>query len=417
MFPFSIGLSSGQFQPGEIQRVVTLEPLADSYVDPENAALNFGAADELRVSNDSGILSTTYLKFDVPEIELTDFLGADLILRLKGKSESTTSTIAVYLVNRSLTWDELRINFLNAPEPDNQTVAINDRVAFKDTWLPWNIAVTISSLVEEGGGEITFALRSMGDTGEDAFFSKDSRFVPHIEIRSGFSNAVPDTQPPVFGQIWVEPAEPSVEDPIEILAEITDQGSGIRTVILQYILSSDVNWIVDEMEPIGTIYHADIARQPSNSTFFFFIDATDFAGNSISSEVMTFSVTRPLYYKEIQLELDQKDLELNQTRSFFEDQIADNEVAFQEILGARVGLLEEVRDGLVEDLEELLADYDLLLLNYTRLLRNSGELDASYDRVLSLYNQVREQYGEVELAYQGQREIEDELRASLDDLR
>ncbi len=120
MFPFSIGLSSGQFQPEAMERIVTLEPLADSYVDSRNAALNFGAADELKVSNDSRTLITSYLKFEVPEIELADFLGSDLILRLKFKREPITSTIAVHMVNSSLTWDELRINYLNAPEPENE---------------------------------------------------------------------------------------------------------------------------------------------------------------------------------------------------------------------------------------------------------------------------------------------------------
>lgn len=413
LFPISIAPSFGQFQ---INRIVILEPIADSYVDSQTPTLNFGAAENLKVALERfGRESTSYLKFDVPSFDSSSFLGAKLYVRLQEKSEASTSTVVLYEVNNTKSWNELGINFLNAPDIINQTIAINDRVAFEGAWHLWDIAAKISAHVAVGGGEINFALKSVNTTGVNLFYSKDSNSSPYIEL--SFVQETFDDEPPIFVNISVEPLAPTVEDEIEIFAEVFDTGSGIDTVILQYIRSAEAVWNVTPMEPAGLIYRGSIPRQPSNITIFFFIDAIDLVGNSITSEIMSFNISRPLYYSELLEDLVQKDIELDNAKEFFEGQLAGQNATLQAILNATVNSLETERDDLLQDLEELVANYDILLIQYTRLGRDKDEIDASYARVLSLYSSIRDQYTEVALAFEGQRGAEEELRTSLDDLR
>ena len=404
-----------QFPPQEQFRTIIIPAAADSFVDPKLPSLNYGASQELKVGLDrAGVAKTAYLRFNVSAFELDSFLGATLNVHLKSKSESVTSVVAVIQV--SAAWDELRINSLNAPIVSlNASMSINDTVAFVNRWHSWDISSVLSN-ISDTGAELSFAMRLLNGPGENTFSSKDSKFVPFIEIRTVAD--VNDLQPPFFGNIRLEPNEPTVEDIIEIFAEVSDGGSGVEGVTLNYIRAEETNWVLTDMEGIAAgLYYSALPRQPSNSTFFFFIEARDFAGNSISSAVISFNVTRPAYYRQIQVEL-------NQTRQFYESQLANQTLDFEERLNStilsfqnEIGLLQNEMDLLAGDLEELLFDYEILLLDQTRLGSDSRNLESSYAQVLALYNELKDQYSEIELAYQGQRNIGDGLRASLDEIR
>ncbi|MEE9282485.1 MAG: DNRLRE domain-containing protein [Nitrososphaerales archaeon] len=404
-----------QFPPQEQFRTIIVPVAADSFVDPDFPSLNYGGSPELKVGiSRAGVPKTAYLRFSVSAFELSGFLGATLNVYLKSKTESVTSVIAAIQVSPG--WDELRINSLNAPMIGlNSSGSINDIVAFVNRWHSWDVSSFVGN-ISDTGAEVSFAMRLLNGPGENVFSSKDSKFVPFIEIRT--LGDVNDPEPPVFGNIRLEPNQPTVEDIIEIFAEISDEGSGVEKVTLNYIKSSETNWVLTDMEVIlGGLYYSALARQPSNTTFFFFIEAQDFAGNSISSAVISFNVTRPAYYREIQVEL-------NQTKQFYESQLANQTLDFDKRLNSTIlsfqnelGLLQNEMDLLAGDIEELLFDYEILLLDHTRLGSDSRNLESSYAQVLALYNELKGQYSEIELAYQGQRNIGDGLRASLDEIR
>lgn len=404
-----------QFPPQGQFRTIITPAAADSFVDPDFPSLNYGGSHELKVGiSRAGVPKTAYLRFNVSAFELDGFLGATLNVYLRSKTEAVTSVIAVIQVSPG--WDELRINSLNAPMIGlNASGSINDTVAFVNRWHSWDVSSFLAN-ISDTGAEVSFAMRLLNGPGENVFSSKDSKFVPFIEIRT--VGDVNDPEPPVFGNIRLEPNEPTVEDIIEIFAEISDEGSGVDKVILNYIKASETNWVLTDMQGIsGGLYYSVLPRQPSNSTFFFFIEARDFAGNSISSAVISFDVTRPTYYREIQVEL-------NQTKQFYESQLANQSRDFDERLNSTILsfqneflLFQNEMDLLTRDIEELLFDYEILLLNHTRLGSDSRSLESSYAQVLALYNELKGQYSEIELAYQGQRNIGDELRASLDGIR
>lgn len=396
-------------QPREIERILTIEPLADSYVDQRSANLNFGGSRFLEVSLINGQRETSFLRFDIPAIDNSSFISADLNLYLRKKTTEVTSSIGVYIVDPS-SWDELRITYVNAPILDS-LIAVNSTIAFEDTWYTWNVASAIVSRADTGGGEITFALLSLIAGGDNTFYSKDSELEPYIEIRFIDSESVSDDLPPLFGEVWFLPESPTVEDPIEIFVEVSDEDPGVGDVFLHHIKDTDRNWSIDRMREVQNgVYVKELPRQASNSTLFFFVEAEDFVGNTVTTDVYFFNVTRPLYHLAL---VD----ELNMTISYYESLLANTTLDFEMRQSVSAALFEAELDRLLSDLEELRTDYEELLVDRSRLGRERDDLNARYDRVQSLYNELKSQYSSIELAYVGQQEKEADLKLRLENLQ
>ena len=406
--------------PMKAEGSVRIYPVADAYIDPARPALNFGASQDLLAEYFSGL--TPYVKFNIPQIpNNAGFLSARLNLFLRGKSSDITSSIALFKANTSK-WDELRITYLNAPRISDKLVAVNRTVAFAQTWQSWNVTSEIGALIKANGGEISFALKSVNNTGTHTFSSKDSNQKPYIEIRYSLS----DNRPPIVSKVWFEPEKPSVEDIIRVFANVTDDISGISKVSLHYIKNLDSEWAISEMKvSTGSVYLGTIPRQPSNSIVSFYVDATDFAGNSNSTKVLALNVTRPSYYLKL---VDG----VNQTRTHYERLIVNNTRAFEAMLAnksrifdltlnrtvsfyeGKLLVLNQSRLLLVNGYKELLDDYEALLVNYTRLGREANGVGIKLTSISAIFLELKNQSRYVEEAYQGQKGEIDGLKSSLD---
>jgi archaellum component FlaC len=346
-------------------------------------------------------------------------------------------------------WNELTLTYVGAPGVKSIPIATNRTVAFVNSWQRWDVSLEIGDILKMGGGEISFTLKSLNATGLHIFSSKEviSGQRPYLEIRY----KVVDGSPPIIEGVAVEPKLPSVEDVVKVSANVTDDSSGVKSVALHYIRVSELAWSSMEMVSTnGRTYTAGIPRQPSGSTLSFYVEAFDKAGNSNSSKILSFNVSRPGYYTKVE---DQ----LNRTKSFYEKLIQSQNKTLFGIMENRTKMLEN-RTKLLEsdlanrtrlfdvtlanrtlafdlalnqtradyerrislllnDYKELLADYEALLVNYTRAGRDSENIRTRFSSVQALYGEVRNQSRYVEAAYQGQNEEIESLRSSLDFLR
>ncbi|PTA44496.1 DNRLRE domain-containing protein [Micromonospora sp. RP3T] len=129
---------------------VTLNPVADAWVDASHPTVNAGRTASLRV--DAVPRQVAYLRFEVADVA-TD---PTAVLRLYVETASSTGVDVHPVADNN--WDENTITYGNAP-PIGATVVRSGPVG-ADTW----VSVNVSSLVT-GNGPVTMALTTTNDTG------------------------------------------------------------------------------------------------------------------------------------------------------------------------------------------------------------------------------------------------------------
>lgn len=129
---------------------VTLNPVADAWVDASRPTANAGRTASLRL--DAVPVQVAYLRFDVTGVDS----DPTAVLRLYVETASSTG-VDIHPVSDN-TWDESTITYANAPAIGPTTVRSGPVGA--DTW----VSVSISSLVT-GNGPVTLALTTTNDTG------------------------------------------------------------------------------------------------------------------------------------------------------------------------------------------------------------------------------------------------------------
>ncbi|MFG1673123.1 DNRLRE domain-containing protein [Micromonospora sp. NPDC049282] len=129
---------------------VTLNPVADAWVDASRPTANAGRATSLRV--DAVPRQVAYLRFDVTGVDS----DPTAVLRLYVETASSTGVDIQPVTDN--TWDENTITDANAPPVGGPTFRSGPVGA--DTW----VSVNISALVT-GNGPVTLALTTTNDTG------------------------------------------------------------------------------------------------------------------------------------------------------------------------------------------------------------------------------------------------------------
>ena len=99
-----------------------------------------------------------------------------------------------------------------------------------------------------------------------------------------------DNTPPVIENVFQQPANDSVYpyDKVEVYANVTDDLSGVKQVILNYTTNNGT-WFSKEMTNLeDTIYNATIPEFPYCTNITYIIIAEDSANNTVTTEGMGY---------------------------------------------------------------------------------------------------------------------------------
>ncbi|MHA1665686.1 MAG: hypothetical protein ACTSVW_07640, partial [Candidatus Njordarchaeales archaeon] len=101
-----------------------------------------------------------------------------------------------------------------------------------------------------------------------------------------------DSTPPRILNIEINPASPTSQDNVLIAVQLSDNLSGVATVILSYKTGETSNWVNVTMnyDPSKNAWVAWIPKQTPGTTVVFLIYAYDNAGNLVISETNTYSI-------------------------------------------------------------------------------------------------------------------------------
>jgi len=170
--PFSL---SNRITLVKATSLVTLLPIADAYVDSEHTTSNYGGADYLYAqfwdyTYIADVRENSYLMFNLTRFSpLSEISSASLRL-YAWSAWSPTTHVGVHQCSDT-TWNEITINWLNAP---SFSPSASDIVAvpFEDTWYSWNVTSLVNNAL---GSKLTLVLsvEDIGDSYTTAFYSKD----------------------------------------------------------------------------------------------------------------------------------------------------------------------------------------------------------------------------------------------------
>lgn len=113
-----------------------------------------------------------------------------------------------------------------------------------------------------------------------------------------------DKYPPSVNDISYSPQKPQPGDAVTVSTTVTDQDSGVATVMLRYSTRSGATWYTVPMKAeSGSIYTATIPEQPEGTTVQFRIEAEDkstsvttSAETSYTVETLIFGMNPTIFY-------------------------------------------------------------------------------------------------------------------------
>jgi len=98
-----------------------------------------------------------------------------------------------------------------------------------------------------------------------------------------------DRKPPTIVTVLRYPETPNYNEPVTVIAQVTDEKSGVKSVILSYQVNSG-DWTNTTMNRTDGLYVAEIPPQPYDSTVNYKIYAYDWACNLAISETYSYVV-------------------------------------------------------------------------------------------------------------------------------
>jgi len=101
-----------------------------------------------------------------------------------------------------------------------------------------------------------------------------------------------DKEPPVIVKVRREPETPAYNETVTVEANITDEGSGVETVILSYSINM-INWVNKTMSSSGDLHVGVIPAFPYDTIVYYKIYAYDKAGNPASTGLYSYTVIDP----------------------------------------------------------------------------------------------------------------------------
>ncbi len=99
-----------------------------------------------------------------------------------------------------------------------------------------------------------------------------------------------DITPPTISEIRVYPNPPTYDERTVIYCSVKDDRSGISSVTLEYTLDGET-WKHVEMQFENGAYSAQLPLMPWNTSVEYRITAMDLAGNTVTSEILSFTIS------------------------------------------------------------------------------------------------------------------------------
>jgi len=103
---------------------------------------------------------------------------------------------------------------------------------------------------------------------------------------------ITDKEPPVIVDVWREPETPAYDETVTVKANVTDEGSKVKFVILSYLIDT-ANWKNVTMKKVDKFYSGEIPAFRYGTTVNYKIYAYDKAGNSATTGPESYTVIDP----------------------------------------------------------------------------------------------------------------------------
>jgi hypothetical protein len=171
---------------------LTLNPVADSFINLNEPDSNFGGSSYLRTWYWSQTLAyRSYLKFDLSSIPSeANIESAKLELYTAYRMGDETSNVEVHYCEDNA-WTEIGITWNNAPSFDPESSSTSS-VAFEETWYSW--VLTEDVIRAKPNQQLSLVLTSSSDTIEN-FYSKDPSYAAEYKPKLTITYSGVDTSP------------------------------------------------------------------------------------------------------------------------------------------------------------------------------------------------------------------------------
>ncbi|MFI8519988.1 DNRLRE domain-containing protein [Streptomyces sp. NPDC085481] len=154
----------------------TFTATADTYVDSQNPATNYGASQQLGV--DHSPVKETLLKFDVAGIT-QPVTGAKLRIHVDDVAGAESSSGGTFRAMSQTTWTETSVTYNSRPSIDGATLGSLGSVA-RNTWYE----VDVTSYVK-GNGTFSIGITSASSNGADYDARETGSTAPQLVIETG----------------------------------------------------------------------------------------------------------------------------------------------------------------------------------------------------------------------------------------
>lgn len=197
---------------------------------------------------------------------------------------------------------------------DGVVIIVGDRVVKQDWIDVGSLTVKLSSnsptgkfsltvdgdpidelLIPEGATQVSFfyvgntvgshVITVNADDYPQGYYEGDSRTVMVIQ----------DSAPPEISNLVRKPGSPAMGEAVTVSASVSDSGSGVKTAELHYSTDGGATWTDIEMVSRGDAYEAQIPSQNVFSEVLYFVEASDFVGNTAETPMEQFTVGIPIW--------------------------------------------------------------------------------------------------------------------------
>ncbi|MCK4482252.1 hypothetical protein KAU55_03430 [Candidatus Bathyarchaeota archaeon] len=223
---------------------------------------------------------TYLLNYDLDEIPTAKTNGYYEYFYAMGTS---VITISVFPANVT-TYSNVTVSGNITPIRENVTVT----VYYRNYSDPWAILATVSTNSSSG-------YYYVWQTTEPGIFGLYANWTGDL-VTEGASSEIKvvtvedDNTPPEIHDVYQQPTEDNVypDDKVEVYANVTDDLSGVKQVILNYTTNNGT-WFDQEMTNLsGNLYNATIPPYPYCTTVTYVVIAEDNFNNTITTEELEY---------------------------------------------------------------------------------------------------------------------------------
>ena len=192
-------------------------------------------------------------------------------------------TISVFPANVT-TYSNVTVSGNITPIRANVTVTIH----YRNASYPWTILATVST---NSSSDYYYVWQ----TTEPGIFELYANWTGDL-VTEGASSEIKvvtvedDNTPPEIHDVYQQPTEDNVypDDKVEVYANVTDDLSGVKQVILNYTTNNGT-WFDQEMTNLsGNLYNATIPPYPYCTTVTYVVIAEDNFNNTITTEELEY---------------------------------------------------------------------------------------------------------------------------------